>query len=124
MAQLLLATEISPLGAHSVRLDLLKYNTVTASDCDTSFEAAKAIHRNIVRVPRWAIAAGLTKPPDWLANHVAQPTATGLLQPDGNIRWWGNEQRTGLSYHADQGVIINREPVPRAPYEEFDESFD
>jgi CRISPR-associated endonuclease/helicase Cas3 len=75
-AQLLLVTEITPLGAHSVRLDLLNGDTVTASDCDWSFDAAKAIYRNIVRVPRWAIAAGLTKPPGWLANHTAQSTAT------------------------------------------------
>ncbi len=123
-AQLLLATEMSPLGTHSVRLDLLNGDTVTASDCDWSFEAAKAIHRNIVRVPRWAIAAGLTKPPGWLSNHTAQPTAAGLLQPDGDIRWYGDEQQTGLSYHADQGIIINRERVRRVPNEEFDESFD
>jgi hypothetical protein len=123
-AQLLLATEITPLGAHSVRLDLLNGDTVTASDRDWSFDAAKAIYRNIVRVPRWAIAAGLTKPQGWLANHTAQPAATGLLQPDGDIRWCGDEQQTGLSYHADQGVIINRERVRRAPNEEFDESFD
>jgi CRISPR-associated endonuclease/helicase Cas3 len=127
-AQLLLATEITLLGAHSVRLDLLNGETVTASDRDWSFDAAKAIYRNIVRMPRWAIAAGLTKPPDWLANHVAQPTAVGLLQSDGNIRWsvggQAGEQPTRLSYHADQGVIIHRERAPRAPNEEFDESFD
>lgn len=123
-AQLLLTTEITPLGGHSVRLDLLNGDTVTASDRDWNFNAAKAIYRNIVRVPRWAIAAGLTEPPGWLANHTTGPTAAGLLQPDGDIRWWGNEQRTRLSYHADQGVIINREPVPRAPNEEFDEPFD
>jgi CRISPR-associated endonuclease/helicase Cas3 len=57
MAQLLLATEITPLGAHSTRLDLLNGTTVTASDRDWSFDVAKAIYRNIVRVPRWAIAA-------------------------------------------------------------------
>src|ERR1039458_5698432 len=115
MAQLQPVSQSRPLGAHSVRLDLLNGNTVTASDCDRSFEAAKAIHRNIVRVPRWVIAAGLTKPPGWLANHTAQPTAAGLLQPEGGIRWCGDEQQTGLSYHADQGIIINRERVPRAP---------
>ena len=123
-AQLLLATKITPLGAHSVRLDLLNGETTTASNRDWSLDAAKAIYRNIVRVPRWAIATGLREPPDWLANHTAGPTAAGLLQPDSNIRWWSSEQRTGLSYHEDQGVIINREPVPRTPNEEFDEPFD
>jgi CRISPR-associated endonuclease/helicase Cas3 len=124
MAQLLLAAEITTLGAHSVRLALLNGDTVTASDCDWSFDAAKAIYRNIVRVPRWAIAAGLTKPPGWLVNHTAQPTAAGLLRLDGDIRWCGDEQQTGLFYDANQGIIINRERVPRAPHEESDESYD
>jgi CRISPR-associated endonuclease/helicase Cas3 len=124
MAQLLLATEITPLDAHSVRLDLLNGDTVTAGDRDWNFDAAKAMHRNLVRVPRWTVAVGLAKPPGWLANHIAQPTAAGLLLPDGNIHWSGDEQQTGLCYHADQGIIINRERVPRALHEESDESYD
>src|SRR5207244_2956656 len=124
MSQLLLATEITPLGAHFTRLDLLNGTTVTASDRDWSFDVAKAIYRNIVRVPRWAVAAGLIEPPGWLANHTAQPTAAGLLQPGGDIRWCGGGQQTGLSYYADQGIVINRDRVPRVPNEEFDESFD
>ena len=124
MAQLLLATETTPLGAHSVRLDLLNGDTVTADDRDRNFDAAKAIHRNLVRVPRWAVAAGLARPPGWLTMHVSQPTVAGLLQPDGGIRWSGGEQQTGLSYHADQGIIIDHGRVPHAPHEESDESYD
>jgi CRISPR-associated endonuclease/helicase Cas3 len=123
-AQLLLATESTPLDSHSVRLCLLDGTVVTAHDFDWSFEAAKAIYRNLARVPRGAVAVGLAKAPRWLANHVAQPTAAGLAQRDGDIRWPGDEHQTGLSYHPDQGVIINRERVPRAPYEESDESYD
>jgi CRISPR-associated endonuclease/helicase Cas3 len=124
MAQLLLATEITSLDRHSARLCLLDGAVITAHDRDWNFDAVKAIHRNLVRVPRWAVAAGLTKPPGWLTNHVSQPTAAGLLQPDGNIRWPGDEQRTGLSYHPDQGIIIERERLSRAPGEESDESYD
>jgi CRISPR-associated endonuclease/helicase Cas3 len=124
MARLLLATESTPLDSHSVRLCLLDGTVVTAHDFDWSFEAAKAIYRNLVRVPRWAVATGLAKPPRWLANHVAQPTAVGLLQPGGDIHWPGEEHQTGLSYHADQGIIINRQRVVRAPHEESDESYD
>lgn len=123
-AQLLLATEIAPLGSHSARLCLLDGTVVTAHEFDRSFEAAKAIYRNLARVPRWAVATALAKPPGWLANHVAQPTAAGLLRPDGDIHWPGDEHQTGLSYHPDQGVIISRESTPRAPYEESDESYD
>ena len=124
MAQLLLATEITSLDRHSARLCLLDGAVITAHDRDWDFDAVKAIHRNLVRVPRWAVAAGLAKPPGWLTNHVSQPTATGLLQPDGNIHWPGDEHQTGLSYHPDQGVIINRERVSRARHEESDESYD
>jgi len=124
MAQLLLATEITPLGAHSVRLDLLNGDTVTAADRDRNFDAAKAIHRNLVRVPRWAVAAGLRESPGWLANHVAQPTAAGLVRPDGSICWPGDEHQSGLSYHAGQGIIIDRDRVPRALHEESDEPYD
>lgn len=124
MAQLLLATEITSLDRHSARLCLLDGAVITAHDRDWNFDVVKAIHRNLVRVPRWAVAAALANPPRWLANHVSQPTAAGLLQPDGNIRWSGDEQQTGLSYHPDQGIIIERERLPRALHEESDESYD
>jgi CRISPR-associated endonuclease/helicase Cas3 len=124
MAQLLLANEITVLDSHAARLCLLDGETVTPHDRDASFEAAKAIYRNLVRVPHWAVAAALAKPPGWLANHVAQPTAIGVVQPGGDIHWPGDEQQTGLSYHSDQGIIINRERMARMPHEESDESYD
>ena len=124
MAQLLMATEITPLSPHSVRLVLLNGDIVIAGDRDWNFDAAKAMHRNLVRVPRWAVAIGLAKPPGWLVNHVAQSTAAGVLQPDGSILWSGDQQQTGLYYAADQGIIINRELASRAPHEESDESYD
>ena len=123
-AQLLLATEITRLDSHSSRLCLLDRAEVTAYDCVRNFEAAKTIYRNLVRVPRWAVAVGLAKPPRWLANHVTQPTAVGLRQPDGSIRWLGDEQQTGLSYHPDQGIIIKSIRLPRELDEESDESYD
>src|SRR5208282_5654667 len=57
-AQLLLATEITRLDSHSARLRLLDSAEVTAHDREWSFKAAKAIYRNLVRVPRWALGAG------------------------------------------------------------------
>lgn len=123
-AQLLLAKEITLLDSHSARLCLLDGPPVTAHDRNWSFDAAKAIYRNLVRVPRWAIAAWLGQPPGWLAHHVAQPTAVGVVQPDGGIRWPGDERQTGLSFHPDQGIIIDRQRVARTPDKESDESFD
>jgi CRISPR-associated endonuclease/helicase Cas3 len=123
MAQLLMATEITFLDSHSVRLCLLDGTAVTAHDCNWSFEAAKAIYRNLARVPHWPLAIGLPESPRWLANQVAQPTVLGVVRPDGSICWPADEHQTGLSYHADQGIIIRRERV-RAPYEESYESYD
>lgn len=124
MAQLLLASEITPVDSHSARLRLLDGTTITAHERDWNFVTAKAIHRNLTRVPRWAVATGLMNPPGWLINHVSQPTAVALLLPDGSICWPGDEQRTGLSYHVDQGIIIHHEHIARITQEAFDESYD
>jgi CRISPR-associated endonuclease/helicase Cas3 len=124
MAQVLLAREITRQDVYTVRLELLNGETVMASDHDWNFDTAKAIHRNLTRVPRWALSAFLPNTPGWLANHVHQATAFGLLQADGGIRAVNNDTDMGLSYHADQGIIIHRERVPRAMQEEFDESYD
>jgi CRISPR-associated endonuclease/helicase Cas3 len=111
VAQLLLAREVTRLGRRSVRVQLLNGDEVTASGRDWDFSVAKAIHRNLVRVPRWAVARALVDPPGWLSNHVSQSTAIGLLQSDGSIRWAGREEPTGLAYDADQGVVTNPEII-------------
>jgi hypothetical protein len=112
------------LDSHSVSLRLLDGSAVTASERDWDFEAAKAIYRNLVRVPRWAVAAALSNQPGWLTNHVSQPTAVGLIRADGGVGWMGSGTETGLSYHQEQGVMISRQGAPRPPHEEFDESYD
>jgi hypothetical protein len=103
---------------------LLEGEIVEAGDRHWDFSAAKGIHRNLTRVPWWAVSAALAQPPGWLANHVSQSTAIGLVRPDGSIGWLGNETETGLSYSADQGIIINRKRMRIAAREEFDESYD
>ena len=123
MAQLLLTRQITPVDAHSVRLDLLNGDTVTASDRDWNFDAAKAIHRNLTRVPRWAVSAFLSNLHGWLTNHVYQSTAVGLLRTDGSIRTVDGNTDMGLSYHADEGVRIHRDRLKQPPKDD-DEYFD
>ncbi|MBI4563289.1 MAG: CRISPR-associated helicase Cas3' [Planctomycetes bacterium] len=123
-AQLVLVNEITSIDSQSVRIALLDGTTVTAHDRDWDFAAAKAIYRNCVPVPRWTITSALEKPPGWLSNHVSQPAAAGRLHPDGRIRWYGDDTETGLSYHADQGIVIQPECRRRVEEEEFDESYD
>jgi CRISPR-associated endonuclease/helicase Cas3 len=124
MAHLLLARQIIQQDAHTCHLDLLDGETVTVSDYDWNFHAAKAIYRNLAPVPYWALSVFLSNPPGWLSNHVNQSAAVGLLQAGGRIRAFNNDTDMGLSYHPDQGIIIHRERVPRAMQEEFDESYD
>jgi len=123
-AQLLLARQVSHLDTDSVRLHLLNGDTVAASARDWNFDAAKAIHRNLVRMPRWAVASGLADSPGWLKNHILQEAAVGLLQADGSICWAGQRRHTGLAYDADQGIIIDSESLPPPVDVETNESCD
>jgi len=111
-ASLLVARQVEKVDAVSVSLTLLKGDPVIASGRDWNIEAARAIHRNLVRMPRWAIKAGLGTMPDWLKLHVAQPTALGLLQHDGSIKLLGSETESGLSYCRERGILIARAPRP------------
>lgn len=124
MAQLLLLRGSFPMDAHSKEAQLLNGETVSTGRRDWSFDTAKAIHRNLTRVPRWAIAPTLQSPPRWVTNHVDQPTGIGLLWPDGSIRGADGETDLGLSYHADQGIIIDHERVARMTQGECDVSYD
>jgi CRISPR-associated endonuclease/helicase Cas3 len=123
-AQLLLATGITPHGHDTIELQMLDGTEVRPHTREWSFEAAKAIHRNIARVPYWTVVAGLEKSPSWLANYVTQPTAIGLVKRDASIIWSDDDRPTGLSYCADQGIITDRQKMKAAAYEEFDESYD
>jgi hypothetical protein len=124
MSQLLLATQIDALTSHSIRGTLLDGSVVSATSQDWNLDTAKAIHRNLVRVPRWAVADGHSQTSGWLRNYVTQPAAIGWLRPDGEVLWPSRDAPTGISYDPDQGVVISRENVERRFQEESDESFD
>jgi CRISPR-associated endonuclease/helicase Cas3 len=123
-ANMLLVESVERLNSHAVRLIPLNGKPEEVDDRKWSFDAAKTIYLNLVRMPRWVLSNALVNPPGWLTNHVSQSTALGLLRPDGKINWLGNDGETGLSYHPDMGVIINRKNVPRNTREKFDESYD
>jgi CRISPR-associated endonuclease/helicase Cas3 len=108
-ASLLVARMIEILDAVSVRLKLLNGNTVTANGRDWNIETARALHRNMVRIPRWAVRAGLKIAPAWFRLHVVQQAAIGLLKPNGAIVFWPNNAESGLSYCPERGILIARE---------------
>jgi CRISPR-associated endonuclease/helicase Cas3 len=122
-AQLLLLNDMEQLDANSVRLQLLNGDITIAYDFDWDVNVAKAIHRNLVRIPHWVIAEQLNRPPRWLANYVHQPVTVGIIRTDGKISGMNNELLLPISYNADQGVIIDRTQIPRFE-EDTDEYFD
>jgi CRISPR-associated endonuclease/helicase Cas3 len=123
-AQLLLAKWLERPDSASVRLRLMDDSVVVASASEWNFETAKAIHRNLVRVPRWVARSELARQPGWLTQYASRRAALGLVQPDGRVCWEGAAGETGLSYDREQGVVIDRDSVPHARREDIDESYD
>lgn len=126
-ASLLVARMIETLDAVSVCLTLLNGGTVTVSGRNWNIEAARALHRNLVPMPHWAVRGGLGTAPDWLRLHVAQATAIGLLQPGSAIVYWRSDAESGLSYCPERGILIAREKRPTTTALENwdeDESYD
>jgi hypothetical protein len=104
---------------------LLNGQTIEAADHDWSFPVAKGIHWNLVRVPRYAVAAALPATPAWLRLHVFGECALGLVR-DGQIYWPGSDTPSGLIWHSDEGVFIPQHllkansPAPQDDYESYD----
>jgi hypothetical protein len=123
-ARLLLANNVTSKDKHSVCLELLTGDAVKARDRDWEFPVAKSIHRNLANVPRWAVASTLSSTPPWLVNYVHPPCTIGIVGSNGIIRWPDEETQTGISFHPNLGIVIDRTQTPRVPEEEFDESYD
>ncbi len=122
---LLLASQVELSVKGRTRATLLNGDTIDADDREWSFPAAKAIHWNLVRVPRYAVAPALRATPAWLRLHVAGECALGLVR-DGDIFWPGQGEPSGLKWHPDEGVTIPLKPKPtyqrnqEADYESFE----
>lgn len=108
-AHLVLAREMAPLSSRGVNAILLDGSEINASERGWSFDVAKAIHRNLVRIPLWSVATNRYSP-TWLSNYVPGTGAFGVVRPDGEIDWPNRAEATGLTYNPYQGVII----APRA----------
>ncbi len=68
--------------------------------------AARAIHRNLVRVPFWLFNSPIS---DSLSNYVQGTSVTGILEPNGSIRLIEGKANRGLRYDALQGILYQDE---------------
>ena len=124
-AQLLLATRVETPAKGVARLSLVNGQPIDAADRDWSFPVAKAIHWNLVRLPRYAVAGALPATPAWLRLHASGDCALGLVR-DGQIYWPGADAPSGLTWHPDEGVFIPphsrgvKSPDPQDDYESYD----
>lgn len=123
-AHLLLVLSLERVDRISVRLALVDGTRAEVSGRTWSLDAAKALHRNLVRVPRWCVAERLSNPPGWLAEHVHRPGLAARVAADGRLLGSESDADLGLSYHPDEGVVIRRKAAPRRVQEELDESYD
>lgn len=91
------------------------------------FSCAKAIHRNLVKVPRWSVAKLLPDAPAWLKSYTREP-AVALLLKEGRLRTIPGDPDSGLEYRDDMGVRIPAwTPVKDSTTmgkEDLDESYD
>ena len=104
-AGLLMARDVQPVAKGCARVTLISGGTIEAPNYDWGFAAAKGIHKNLVRVPRYSVAAALSGTPAWLRLHTSGETALGMVR-GGEIYWPGSDQPSGLSWHPDEGVFI------------------
>ncbi len=91
------------------------------------YAAAKAIHRNLVQVPRWCVREFTGDTPRWVRDYVREPLVVCELRGENLPIAHGGED-TGLRYRADLGVVIPPwhpgPPRGRMTAEEDDESYD
>lgn len=126
--------ELEPL--HGRPFNIAPYDWKT--DPARAFAAAKAIHRNLVRVDEWLVRAGiqalaaLGPASGALTRYVHGRVALGIVEgkANGPIRWPRSETETGLYYDENLGIerqakqTVRRQEAPTSDLDEDDESRD
>lgn len=87
---------------------------------------ARSLHRNLVRVPRWAVAERLSRQrlPQWLRPYMKREGLLVKMEDDGTVAGTDGEP-TGLQYRPDLGIVIPEKSLRcKNQNEEDDESYD
>jgi CRISPR-associated endonuclease/helicase Cas3 len=128
-AQLLLAAAPpSTLPGHIIRLPLADGTAPAFPDFRFDVPAARAVHSNIVRVPKWAVKNHGTTP-EWLANLASLKTVLGVVRESDGVILIADAD-SGMTWHPEEGITLPRrsKPVsqvatPNPDYDD-DESYD
>lgn len=84
------------------RLTLLDGKSLIVSGCEWGMDAARAVHRNLVRAPLRSIPSQAMPP--WLKLHTHGPTSWALVQNDGNVDFPDTEEQSVLAYNSMLGL--------------------
>lgn len=120
-AHLLLLRQMEVQGA-AAELLLVSGERVLCRESQWEFAVAKAIHRNLIRAPYWALKEGLAQAPRWLTTY-ADSCAAALLCHDGEIVWIDGETEAGMTYSEEIGLWIRPEKARKISMME-DETWD
>jgi CRISPR-associated endonuclease/helicase Cas3 len=110
VAVVLLAS-IEPLPGRLTRLTALDKTAITVSDYEWSFDAARFLHRWMVRIPLWLIQVNAPCPA-WLGLHLHGHSACAVVGEQDKLLWDGDASTA--RYHRDFGVFADK-PVSARP---------
>lgn len=111
--QLILTTE-----RKGKQLVLLNGEQANLSDDTFRLDTARALHRNLVKVPKTEFAAFCTE--DATSRYVRGEQAVALVQPGGSVSIAGLKDGRSLHWHIDRGLEIRRESGGREEHEPCD----
>lgn len=129
-ANLVLARQMDADG-NTTRVNLLDGTHRVIRGPQFDFSLAKALHRNLVRVPAWCVREATAACPAWVKEYVPTPCAIGTLGAVESGKFsivFPVKSHSGLYYRDDLGIVIDRKldsPAMSFPGEELeDESYD
>lgn len=111
--QLILAT-----GRKGKQLALLNCEQANLSDDKYRLDAARALHRNLVKIPKSEFVAFRSE--EATSRYVKGEQAIALVQPDGSVSIAGLKDDRSLHWHIDRGLEIRRGTRGREEHEPCD----
>lgn len=111
--QLILSTE-----RKSKQLALLNGEQANLSDDTFRLDAARALHRNLVKIPKSEFADFRSE--DATSRYVKGEQAVALVKPDGSVDIAGLKDGRSLHWHIDRGLVIRRVTGGREEHEPCD----